>query len=151
VVIYSGGQIAGYSCIQNRVQWVCNDVNTILSFHFLEIATRTSFARNDRKISLQTGFLCHCERSVAILVFRLLRRLAPRNDKEQLARDDTAFKLVIICLFIYNNTMSTKRTYQPSKIKRVRKVGFRARQATAKGRQVMKRRRMKGRSRVVLS
>ena len=51
----------------------------------------------------------------------------------------------------YNSDMSTKRTYQPSKIKRVRKVGFRARQATAKGRLVMKRRRLKGRSRVVLS
>ncbi|MCX6706055.1 MAG: 50S ribosomal protein L34 [Candidatus Woesebacteria bacterium] len=46
--------------------------------------------------------------------------------------------------------MATKRTYQPSKTKRVRVHGFRARMATFKGRLVLKKRRNKGRVKLSL-
>lgn len=45
--------------------------------------------------------------------------------------------------------MATKRTYQPHRLKRIKKFGFMARNASKDGRKVLHRRRLKGRKKLV--
>lgn len=49
----------------------------------------------------------------------------------------------------YNLHMATKRTYQPSKIRKARTHGFRKRMQSANGRKVLKNRITKGRKKLI--
>ncbi len=57
-------------------------------------------------------------------------------------------KAVILYLILETTYMSTKRTYQPKKRKRSKTHGFRSRMSNPSGRNILKKRRRKKRSKL---
>ena len=62
---------------------------------------------------------------------------------------NSLFAVFVLLFLSYNPSMSTKRTYQPSRARRTKTYGFRARSRSRGGRKVIKRRLFKGRKRLI--
>jgi large subunit ribosomal protein L34 len=63
----------------------------------------------------------------------------------------TAGRLLWSYLSNFEDFSMPKRTWQPKKLKRLRKIGFLARMSSVGGRNVLRRRRAKGRARLTMA
>jgi len=73
------------------------------------------------------------------------------NEFSTIERDQVVWFWLFVVGVVLKLTMKEKGTYQPKKGKRAKVHGFLKRMETAKGRKVIRKRRLKGRKRLTVS